>query len=291
MRDGNYDVVDAHNVQSILWGMFAARWAGVKGRIATIHSDYGAEYPGLKGTFYEGALTVTRPLTSHTINVTDHLQQKAAKAGLASRSSLIANAVPIPILPLAKRHSAAEWGFTDADFVIGILARLKAVKGHMYLIDALNKLEDLPYVKLLIVGDGELEADLKAQVERNGLQNRVVFTGFRQDIPHILERVDCVCLASLSEALPYAVLESASYARPLLLTRVGGLKTLFTHNKTAHLVEPQSASSLAEGIRYFATHPEQTQQIGHNGYDMVKARFDLDIMIRDILVAYQKAIS
>jgi glycosyltransferase involved in cell wall biosynthesis len=290
MRDGKYDIVDAHNVQSILWGMFAARWASVKGRVATIHSDFGAEYPGLKGTFYEGVLTVTRPLTKHVINVTDILQAKSVRQGLGNRASLIPNAVPVPAAPLQTRHSAEEWSFGATDFVVGILARLKAVKGHSYLIDAISHLSDLPYVKLLIVGDGELEATLKEQVERLNLQNRVVFTGFRQDIPHILERVDCVCLASLSEALPYAVLEAASYARPLLLTQVGGLVTLFKHEDTAYLVDSQSAAALAEGLRYLATHPTYTQQLGLNAYQLVKSRFDLSVMSRDVLAAYQKAL-
>jgi glycosyltransferase involved in cell wall biosynthesis len=100
-----------------------------------------------------------------------------------------------------------------------------------------------------------------------------------------------MCLASLSEALPYAILEAASYARPLLVTEVGGLKTLLKHQDTAYMVQAQSAESLAQGIRWLATHPQETQQLGLNAYQMVKTKFNVDVMIQQILKVYEKALS
>ncbi|MFN8373164.1 MAG: glycosyltransferase [Anaerolineae bacterium] len=252
IKDGGFQVVDAHNVQSILWGDFAAALAGARGRVATIHSDYGSEYPGLKGKLYDGVVTASRSVVKHYINVTEVLQQKAQREGYGGRSTLIPNAVLIPPEPLPKKDTRfyGEWGFAPDDFVVGILARLKPVKGHSYLIDAFGQLKDLPQAKLLIVGDGPLEAELKAQVESLGLGKRVVFTGFRQDIPDILQAIDCMP-ASLSEA-PYAVLEAASYARPLLVTAVGGLKTLLKHQDTGLLVAPKDAAGLADAVRWMS---------------------------------------
>jgi glycosyltransferase involved in cell wall biosynthesis len=183
MRAENIHVVDAHNVQSIMWSITSAWLANVKGRVSTIHSDYGAEYPNMKGRFYEGVLTVTRPITQQVINVTEVLQEKSKREGIAHKASLIANAVPVPNAPHGKRNSAQEWGFSEHDFVIGIPARLKTVKGHSYLIDAFAQLSDLPHVKLLIVGEGELEAELKAQVERLNLGHRSFLLVFGRIYP------------------------------------------------------------------------------------------------------------
>ncbi|NWF71321.1 MAG: glycosyltransferase [Chloroflexi bacterium] len=292
IRQGGYQVVDAHNVQSVLWGLFAAALAGAPGRVATIHSDYGGEYPGLKGRVYEGVLSASRLVARHYINVTEVLQQKAAAQGYGARSTRIANAVPVPPEPLRQKDTRlyADWGFAPSDFVVGILARLKPVKGHSYLIDAFGQLADLPHAKLLIVGDGPLEAELKAQVAALGLQQRVVFTGFRQDIPDILRALDCMCLASLSEALPYAVLEAASFARPLLVTAVGGLKTLLKHEQTALLVPAQDAAALAGAIRWFVAHPHQAVQIGQNAYHMVRQTFSVETMIASVLQVYDRVV-
>ncbi len=291
IRKGGYQIVDAHNVQSILWGHIAARMAGVVGCVATIHSDYGAEYPGLKGRVYEGVLGVNRAIARQYINVTEVLQAKSESQGLKDRATLIYNAVPIPALPLpAPDHALrASWGVAPNQFAIGIVARLKPVKGHTYLIDAMAEVRDLP-VKLIVIGDGPLLGELEAQAKARGVADRVHFAGFRDDILKLLPSLDAVCMASLSEALPYAVLEAASYARPLLVTKVGGLATLLEHQKTAYMVPAQSSVALAEGIRWFVTHPDDAKALGMAAYEMVKAKFSLDKMIQQTLAVYDRAL-
>jgi glycosyltransferase involved in cell wall biosynthesis len=288
IQAGGYHVVDAHNVQSILWGMWAGQLAGAKQRIATIHSDFAAEYPGMKGKFYAGMLSAALPAITHTINVTDELQQQAAKRRGAQQNTLIPNAVPVPLNPLETRRNdlVAEWGFADSDRVIGVVGRLVSVKGHRYLIEAFEQLDDVPHVKLVIVGSGTLEPELKALVREKNLGDRVVFTGFRRDIPLIMQNLDCLCVPSLSEALPYVILEAASYARPLVVTRVGGLNTLLKDNQTALMVPPKNPDELAQAIRKLVYDTHLAMQLGKNAFNMVKKRFSVERMIADTLRVY-----
>jgi glycosyltransferase involved in cell wall biosynthesis len=256
--------------------------------VATVHSDFAAEYPGLKGKLYSGVLTATQPVVSHTINVTEVLQKQAELRGQGQHSTLIPNAVPVPGAPLgARRHDlAAGWGFDAADFVVGIVGRLVPVKGHQYLIRALARLEDVPHVKLVVVGTGGLEHTLKQLAHERNLDNRVVFTGFRQDIPAVMQNIDCLCMASLSEALPYVILEAASYARPLVVTRVGGLETLLADGETALMVPPQDADALAVALRRLANDRDLAARLGRGGYALVKERFSLQRMMTDVLRVY-----
>lgn len=288
MQRGDYDVIDAHNVQSILWGTWAAALAGIPQRVATVHSDFAAEYPGVKGHLYSRVLSVTRSVVSHTINVTEVLQQQAEKRGLGNTSTLIPNAVPIPETRLVQRRHdlAAEWGFSDDDFVIGIIGRLVPVKGHRYLLRALAQLP--PRYKLVIVGTGALEDDLNALVGELGMDDRVHFTGFRKDIPDIMQNIDVLCMASLSEALPYVVLEASSYGRPLVLTRVGGLKTLITDGENGLLAEPEDADSLAEALKRVGDNSDLAETLGAASYELVKARFSLERMMADVLQVYDR---
>jgi glycosyltransferase involved in cell wall biosynthesis len=292
IKQNRYQIVDAHNVQSIFWGHFAATLAGAPGRVATIHSDYGREYPGLKGSAYEGVLWLNRFVVKQYINVTEVLQEKSERRKDGHRAMLIHNAVPVPPDPYDGRLSSLRqhFGFSEGDFIVASIARLKPVKGQKYLIDGFAQLNDLPHLKLLIVGDGPLLDELTRQVRSLGLENRVHFAGFRKDIPGILQAVDCVCMPSLSEALPYTVLEAASYARPLLVTKVGGMATLLQDGKTAIIVPPQDATALAKGIRQLVQNPEQARQYGIAGYELVRTSFSVDLMMQKILEVYERAL-
>ena len=291
IKSGDYNIVDAHNVQSILWGHFAAWLARARGRVATIHSDFGREYPGLKGKFYEAVLWINRFFVRKYINVTEVLQEKSTRRGDEKRSTLIYNAVPVPETPYNGKDLAAidASDFTQDDFIVATIARLKPVKGHQYLIEAFSQLNDLPHVKLLVVGDGPLHDELQQQVTALSLEERVHFTGFRKDIPEILKAVDCSCLASLSEALPYVVLEAASYARPLLVTKVGGLATLLEDSKNALLVPAENATALADGLRRLVNNPDEARQLGIAAYELVRDSFSVDIMLNKILEVYDRA--
>lgn len=286
MRAGRYDVVDAHNVQSIFWGMWAAAVARVPCRVATIHSDYAAEYPGAKGKLYAGVLRLTQPVTRHTITVTEQLHEQAA--GRGAPATHIPNAVPVPPEAQIGRSYAfdQEWGFAQDDFVVGIVGRLVPVKGHRTLIDALALLNDLPHVKLIVVGAGKLEDDLRGHVQQHNLTERVRFLGFRDDVPQIMQAIDCLCVPSLSEALPYVVLEAASFARPLVATNVGGLQTLLTDQETALLVPSADAPALAAALRKLAGDAALAQHLGQSAYNMVATKFSVERMMRDVLGVY-----
>jgi len=286
IRDNRYSVIDAHNVQSIFWGHLAAWRVGAQGRVATIHSDYAREYPGLKGKLYAASLTMNQQIAKAYITVTEQLQVLYAPR---IDSTLIYNAVEVPTEPQQGKPNPQF--FAPDDFVVAIIGRLVPVKGHQYLIDALAQLTDYPHIKLLIVGDGILRDELSNRVIELGLQERVVFTGFRNDIPQILQSVDAVCMASLSEAMPFVVLEAATAARPLVVTQVGGLNHLLTNEQTALMVPPQSADALAAALRRLAGDSTLAQRLGQAGYDMVKTSFSTDAMIEQVLTVYQRALT
>ncbi|MBN2471651.1 MAG: glycosyltransferase [Anaerolineae bacterium] len=287
----NYAIVDAHNVQSIFWAHWAAVLAGARGRVATLNSDFGQEYPGAKGRAYEGVLRLNQLVSREYITVTEVLQEKMVRRGYGERSTLIHNAVPVPEAPLVHVDTELRgaWGFAPDDFMLAIIARLKPVKGHRYLLEAVATLADLPQVKLLVVGDGPLRETLEAQVRSLGIEDRVHFTGFVQDIPAVLRGIDALCLSSLSEALPYVLLEAASYARPMIVTRVGGMATLLTDREDAVVVPPRDAPALAEGIRWLATHPQEASQIGLAAYALVQRQFSVERMIEQVLAVYDRA--
>jgi glycosyltransferase involved in cell wall biosynthesis len=139
------------------------------------------------------------------------------------------------------------------------------------------------------VGEGRTRNELEAQVAKLNLRERVHFTGFRNDISDLLSGSDAFCLPSLSEGLPYALLEACAHRLPLLVTQVGGMAELLTHQQTAFLVPPSDPHALAKGVRWLVDHPQEASTMGQSSYELIERRFSPDEMIGQTLAVYQGA--
>jgi glycosyltransferase involved in cell wall biosynthesis len=292
IRRGGYQVVDAHNIQSIFWGHLAALLAGAPGRITTMHSDYRQEYTGVRKRLYPLVYGLVRPITSHFVHVNHQLQEQAIQRGDGRRSTLIPNTVAIAD-PESQREPrrTSEWGFEQTDFVVAVVGRLFPVKGQAYAIDAMASLRDLPQVKLLLVGDGPQRAELAARAAALGLTGRVHFAGFRDDVTRLLQMVDCVCLPSLWENLPYAALEAAAQRLPIVATAVGGVPQFLDDGETALLVPPRDAGALAAAVRRLVEEPAIAARLGAAAHAMVRRSFGPDELLRKTLDVYDSVLT
>jgi glycosyltransferase involved in cell wall biosynthesis len=234
-----------------------------------------------------------RAVTSQYVQVTAMLHAQAETAGYGARSTVISNAVPVPETPLAEKDPSvvAEWGWTADDFVVAVIGRLFPVKGQSYLIEAMAELQDLPRVRLLVVGDGPDRATLEGRAASLALGEQVHFTGFRQDVSRILRGVDCVCLPSLWENLPYAALEAAAYARPIVATAVGGVPGVFRDRETALLVPARDPGALAAAIRRLVDSPAEARRLGEAAYEMARGSFSTEELLRKTLRVYEHALT
>ena len=100
----------------------------------------------------------------------------------------------------------------------GIIARLTEQKGHRYLFDALAATPALATLHLLVVGDGELRDELRAQVRRLGLSSRVHFLGARRDLGDLLAAIDVFVMPSLWEGLPLSMVLAMGAGLPVVAT-------------------------------------------------------------------------
>ncbi len=282
MRRGGYTLVDAHNEQSWLWGLAAAKLAGVRGLIATVHLPWRVIPGGIKGRLYERLLRRCQQWGSHFVTVSGSIAGHLRDMGVPpERVTVIYNAVNMTanrtVLPLSLPQLT---GWPAESYVIVVVGRLTTQKGHHLLLEALAQVrEKHPQVRGLIVGEGKLRPQLEAQAASLGLTDIVHFTGFRQDIPALLAGADLFCLPSYAEGLPYAALEAAQFRLPLLLTAVDGIDELFTHNATAYLTPVGDAKALAEGIGWSIQHPAAAKALGAAAHTFIKTRLQPATMI------------
>ncbi len=291
IRQARYGVLDAHNVQSQFWGHLAAMLNRATKRVSTVHSAYKLEHHGsAKGWLYEQVLRLNGWWGVQFVVVSEAVYAYLQGIGIPpDRISLIHNSIEFPAQSLVRRDLSfrKSLGWAEDTYVVAVVARLEPVKGHHFLIEALSRSAiERPQLRCLIVGDGRTRAALEAQVEQSKLRDRVHFTGFRDDIPTLLNASDALCLPSLSEGLPYSLLEACAYRLPLLVTQVGGMAALLSHCQTAYLVPPSDPNALVEGLGWLIDHPKEAEAMGQAGYDLVYQKFNLDEMIAKTLAVY-----
>ena len=243
------DIVHTHMFRASLWGRLAALLADVPVIIATEH--------GLNPWKNVIHITVNRILaffTSQIITVSDVGRRiRIQREGINPRKLItIRNCVDLHRFDkTANVQNNARQGFGIGlnEPVVGFVGRLQEVKGVRYLIESLVELKTvIPKVKLLIVGDGPLRASLQDYAQELGLGEQVIFTGYRRDIPQVLNAMNVFVLPSLREDLPLSPIEAMAMRKPVVATNVGGIPEVVVDGETGILVPPKDASALAKAI-------------------------------------------
>ena len=173
--------------------------------------------------------------------------------------------------------------------VVLTVGRLAPLKGLRYLLDAWRLVASMPDVYLVIVGNGELESELKAYAAALGIEQRVVFAGFRSDVPSLLARADVFVLSSLWEGLPMAAVEAMAAGCPVVATAVGGTPEVVEDGVTGLLVPPQDAPALAEALVRVLTAPDISSTLATAAADRVQIRYTREALLAATRAVYLKA--
>lgn len=183
--------------------------------------------------------------------------------------------------PEACQAARQMLGIADDVLLLGSVGRMHRQKGFTYLLAALPAIKaQFPQVKLLLVGDGELRSALEAQTAQLNLQDSVIFTGTRTDVPTLLKALDLFVLPSLWEGLPNVILEAMAIGLPVVATAVGGTPELVVDGSTGCLAPPNNPAALAKAIGDLLANPTHRQQMGRAGRARVEQQFTIQRMVQ-----------
>ncbi|MBU4487657.1 MAG: glycosyltransferase, partial [Candidatus Omnitrophica bacterium] len=160
---------------------------------------------------------------------------------------------------------------TDA-IVIGIVGRLTGVKNHEMFIMAAKEIKMMNPargIKFLIVGDGELKADLVRLARNIGVYGDLVFTGWRKDIDALYKVMDIVTLTSLNEGTPVSIIEAMASERPVVVTDVGGVRDIVEDGKSGLIVPSQDIEAFVRAVTTLIDDKTKREKFGKYGREYV----------------------
>lgn len=175
----------------------------------------------------------------------------------------------------------------NGKFTLGVVGRLSVEKGHHYLIEALTLLQGVDY-RCLIVGDGPLRKELEGQVIQNKLQERVVFTGFQENVPALMREMDAVVVPSLDETFGITIVEAFASKKVVVATDVGGIPELVKDKVTGYLAPSKNSKALARSIEHVCNNAEEAGKIVANAHKYVLENFTSAIMVKKTLEYYER---
>ena len=179
---------------------------------------------------------------------------------------------------------AADLGYADDAFRLVAVANLEPRKGIGVLLEALAAVRDRGVaVRTAIIGDGPLRAPLAERTLQLGLDDRVRFTGWRDDVDDILDAAEALVLPSIShECLPYVILEAMAHHLPVVSTDVAGIPEMVRDGATGRVVAPGDAAALADALDQLVCLEDRGRAMGDRGHARLEAHFTVERMTREM---------
>lgn len=285
-------IVNPHLFRSTVVAAPLAKWHGVR----VVETYHGRE--GWRGSLLRGGFLPDRMVSRFVDRVI--AVSEAARAFLVSGKGYPADKIVVvpngrdlsTFRPGAGREALRkELGLDRVIPIVGVVGRLEAQKGHAYLFEAWpSVVAAFPDARLLVVGDGSLRPRLEARARELGVAGSVIFTGFRGDIPRVLDAVDVLALPSLYEGMPLTAIEASAMGRPVVATAVDGTPEVIREARTGRLVPPADPPALSRAIRSLLRDPLGAQRMGRAGRDFVLDRFDLDRQVANTARVYREVV-
>ena len=182
---------------------------------------------------------------------------------------------------------------------ICFVGRLEEQKGLEYLIKAMDIIKSKGNcVKLFIVGEGQLKANLEELCKKLTLENLVVFVGITHDVLPYYQDASIFVLPSISEGMPLSLLEAMSCGLPVIATLVGGnaevLDSSAGNKIVSHyhigeygiLVNPRDVTSLAEALLRLLNDEELSKQLGKKARNLIEEKFSQENIINEYIDLY-----
>jgi glycosyltransferase involved in cell wall biosynthesis len=300
LRRARPHVVHTHAAKAGALGRLAALIAFPLRRPVLVHTFHGHSLTGYfsarRNAFFAG---VERFLARHTdrlIAVSDEVRDELVGMGIADADRFEVVRVGFDLSPFVingrerERRRAglrAALGVPKQARLVTIVARLVPIKRVDRFLRMAVRLNGDPGVRFLVVGDGVDRDALRASAEARGLADRLVWTGFRRDMPDVYFASDVVVQTSDNEGTPVALIEAQAAGAPVVSTDVGGIRTVIGPVDSGHVVPVDDESALADAVRQVLA-STNGKELRQSAQEHMTGRFAVERLVDDVDRLYRR---
>ncbi|WP_082627756.1 glycosyltransferase family 4 protein [Chthonomonas calidirosea] len=192
-------------------------------------------------------------------------------------------------------QTRADLGVDEETFLVGAIGDFLPRKGQLYLVRALPQLlERIPRLRLALAGSVRTESyyqKVRREASRLGVQEAILWLGYRQDVPQLLAAFDVYTLVSLDEMFPVAILEAMAAQKPIVATAVGGTPECAAEVDSIYLIPPADPQAIVKALVELYEDPQKRAQLGQRAYETVCAHFTVEQQAPKIEAVFRKAIA
>jgi glycosyltransferase involved in cell wall biosynthesis len=295
LKKESIDIVNANTFDAMAVMAPGARFMGVP-ILWTCHGWWPVGRPS--GIFINA-------FANRVIAVSDFVENKLRKEGHVNPSKIVK--IPLGIDPkkyisnnASRQALRREFGIPDGMPLIGMIGRFQRIKGHHIFVETAQKvLKIRPDACFLLVGakafgsqeESDYYEEVMGMIRGAGLENKIILTGFRQDIPEILGAIDLLLITSETETFGMVVLESMAMGTPVISCAKGGPEEIIDNGRTGVLIKGQDTVELARNVVYLLKNPDIRFKMGAQGREAVSARYDIGHIQKETEALYEKVLS
>jgi glycosyltransferase involved in cell wall biosynthesis len=306
IRSERPDLVHTHTSKAGLLGRVAARREGVPAVVHTPHGHVFHSYEGgLKSRVFVAAERWAARKADRLVALTANERDEhlALGVGRPEQWRVIHSGVDFAPFEAARasgvREAArSELGLPPEAPVIGTVGRLVPIKGQCYLLEAFARVrEQHPDARLLLVGDGDLRAELESRARDLGLPvigeggtslpGAAQFLGLRRDVARLMAAFDLFALPSLNEGMGRVLVEAMAMELPCVASRVSGTPDVVAHEETGLLVPPADPAALAAALQRLLANPAEARAMGRAGRGRAVPGFGVEAMLHSLRELYR----
>lgn len=190
------------------------------------------------------------------------------------------------IQKIIQTKSDAASMISSSPYWIGTISELHSTKGLEYAIEAISKIKT--NVIFVIMGEGENRKKLQELSVKLGCKNRVFLIGQVEQASLYLKALDIFTLTSITEALPYSLLEAGKAALPVIASKVGGIPEIIENNKTGILVSAKHPEEIRSAIENYLQNPNKMATFGRSLKEKINMEFSQEKMFDKTFALYRK---
>jgi len=281
-------IVHTHTSKAGILGRCAAKLAGVP---TIVHTPHGHVFYGHFGPLASRSFLLVEKLlafiTDRMIALTESEREDYITFAVSNPNKIITIHSGVEVdhymnVEVNVEEKKKTLGLDPKVLVVGTVGWLLPIKGPMYLLRAMERVWlSHPEIQLVFVGKGDLENELRKKASQIGVNKRVKFLGWRDDIPEIMHILDVFVLPSLNEGMGRVLIEAMAAGRPIIASNVGGIPDLVIQGENGLLVPAKDIKALAEGIEYLLENQSERIEMGEKGRKMA-TNYGVNSMVEKI---------